>query len=304
MANNNFDLQDWLTGWLYGMVGRFMLVKNVPIPIAYSYNGTVLPKLPEWDKETYPYAVIYEFGDGTGKYLFVMTEPPITYGYSFMGGYRVELSDGAFGKFVAGPHDAEWHNDGWYGTEAVGNCHVDEVLWSNTDIYYHDGASDGLAGTLLIAASEPVPIDSADNLVKLEDKGSCSYNGTAYPVLPESPYWDRTTHPYAYIYTFTEDTVKLVVADKPLGFYYHSSLGYALSAGTSTDNISFNNILYVYDKTEDKNYFRFASASDLTRCTVYYSDIVWSNTDVYNTDKDTGEVTLVLEASEPVPVYE
>ena len=28
-------------------------------PIAYSYNGTVWPALPEWDKTTYPYAILY-----------------------------------------------------------------------------------------------------------------------------------------------------------------------------------------------------------------------------------------------------
>ena len=38
----------------------FNLMKPVPVQTAtmYSYNGTVLPALPEWDKETYPYAYI------------------------------------------------------------------------------------------------------------------------------------------------------------------------------------------------------------------------------------------------------
>ena len=27
-------------------------------PVAYLYNGVRLPKLPEWDRETYPYATI------------------------------------------------------------------------------------------------------------------------------------------------------------------------------------------------------------------------------------------------------
>ena len=36
----------------------------------WDYNGTVLPALPEWDKETYPYALIVEASDG-----FVGEEP-------------------------------------------------------------------------------------------------------------------------------------------------------------------------------------------------------------------------------------
>ena len=32
-------------------------------PVAYLYNGVRLPKLPEWDKEKYPYALLYEYWD-------------------------------------------------------------------------------------------------------------------------------------------------------------------------------------------------------------------------------------------------
>ena len=34
----------------------------------YVYNGTELPKLPEWDKSTYPYAVIVKQGYLTKYY--------------------------------------------------------------------------------------------------------------------------------------------------------------------------------------------------------------------------------------------
>lgn len=50
-------------------------------PVAYLYNGVRLPKLPEWDKETYPYAWIrgIESRDGTVKYYLRVSSEAIIY---------------------------------------------------------------------------------------------------------------------------------------------------------------------------------------------------------------------------------
>ena len=40
---------------------------NAKTPDGYSYNGVQLPKLPEWDKEMYPYAVI-SYREGINQY--------------------------------------------------------------------------------------------------------------------------------------------------------------------------------------------------------------------------------------------
>lgn len=54
-----FNRKSWLIGFALGLCG-----KPPPIagsrrePVAYLYNGVRLPKLPEYDKSVYPYAVI------------------------------------------------------------------------------------------------------------------------------------------------------------------------------------------------------------------------------------------------------
>lgn len=56
----------------------FNLMKPVPVqdePTMYSYNGTILPPLPEWDKTAYPYAQI------RSRVLY-LSSSPITYNTS------------------------------------------------------------------------------------------------------------------------------------------------------------------------------------------------------------------------------
>ena len=45
-------------------------------PVAYLYNGVRLPKLPEWDRETYPYAYIMQGGE-------IPDEPESEYNYAY-----------------------------------------------------------------------------------------------------------------------------------------------------------------------------------------------------------------------------
>lgn len=79
-------LKDWLTGWLYGMVGRRLFIKKKSDEIVTPdtagmylygtpsetgniglrngdtvtmYDGWVMPALPQWDKTVYPYACIW-----------------------------------------------------------------------------------------------------------------------------------------------------------------------------------------------------------------------------------------------------
>ena len=58
----------------------------------YSYNGVILPQLPEWDKTSAPYAIIrrYTATDGSAHYHLYISHKPLTvYGrtYSIRGGY-------------------------------------------------------------------------------------------------------------------------------------------------------------------------------------------------------------------------
>ena len=54
-----FDLQSFLSGLALGLAGKPLALAREPV--AYLYNGVRLPKLPEWDREMYPYATILYF---------------------------------------------------------------------------------------------------------------------------------------------------------------------------------------------------------------------------------------------------
>ena len=110
------------------------------VPIAYSYNGTILPKLPEWDRSVYPYAVMFESGS-----LWVMDGKP----YMKYSNTNAEYAN----------YEVYTVENGTYILSNSGNnVNVNsEPIWSNTDIYYHDGVAD-VGGTLFLKASDPVPV--------------------------------------------------------------------------------------------------------------------------------------------------
>lgn len=141
-------------------------------PIAYLYNGVQLPPLPEWDRETYPYAVmrtsllLYAYT----VYLYVSTVPidVKVFDLSEVTGGLIQYSyyprgDGSVMTFSCsedtgdGSKDTEFH----FKEETVveGNkvfvqntLDIGEPLWSNYDVLnYKDG-------TILLEASEPVPV--------------------------------------------------------------------------------------------------------------------------------------------------
>ena len=103
-------------------------------PIAYSYNGVILPKLPEWDREKYPYAVI---GLLDGVYYF--TYHYTTYAVYENGTYYVSPS----AMFAYALTDGEWES-----TTLIKSL---TAVWSNYDMQTTDG-------TLVLSASDPIPV--------------------------------------------------------------------------------------------------------------------------------------------------
>ena len=103
-------------------------------PTAYSYNGVVLPKLPEWDREKYPYAVIGYCN--THGYVFSRSSNPWTaneYGNIF---------PTRFSTYYAS-------DDKWATTN--GALEFITPIWTNTDILNEDGS-------VYLAASDPIPV--------------------------------------------------------------------------------------------------------------------------------------------------
>lgn len=132
--------------WIEPITGE---VEEIKTPIAYSYNGIILPPLPEWDKETYPYAVVvYD----TNKVRVVVASVPFV-------ARETEYS------WVTVYSNADGYFCSWYGTNdnlkqiindmATSNLslsvyeHYDS--WSNHDICFNNGS-------VFIPASEPIPI--------------------------------------------------------------------------------------------------------------------------------------------------
>ena len=126
------------------LVGAKLRAKR-RIPTAYSYNGTVLPKLPERDKEKYPYAYVVH---GSSVYKVRYCSVPLV---------ALNLSQILSNTFeTLGEYEIDYtlENGEWVDENYAGGC---SAVWSNTDIYYDDSLSD-VGGTLAMAASDPVPV--------------------------------------------------------------------------------------------------------------------------------------------------
>ena len=115
-------------------------------PTAYSYNGVVLPKLPEWDKTVYPYAVITKTSSGYA--LFVCQQEPAP---------RPAISSDPsyiwFGEYDYKPMKTNCYEpySEWEDITASSIYCSKNIFWTDTDIYNTDG-------TVYLAASSPIPV--------------------------------------------------------------------------------------------------------------------------------------------------
>jgi hypothetical protein len=109
--------------------------------VAFLYNGVRLPKLPEWDREAYPYAFIAH----TIKkyiYFFVLTEP--TYHTDDSGQWVITAVTHSVTDYN---NPGEWRPESGETNDRV----VGSLIWSNFDMLKSDGS-------IALEASEPVPI--------------------------------------------------------------------------------------------------------------------------------------------------
>lgn len=118
----------------------------------YSYNGTVLPKLPEWDEEKYPYVALqYLAGEGSTIYVIGYSEKPTTSIQAITKSVVHGVDTGV--SYITTYY---YEPEGWYSdAEESANGHrigIDNFIWANYDILNTDG-------TTYLAASDPVPIE-------------------------------------------------------------------------------------------------------------------------------------------------
>lgn len=115
----------------------------------YSYNGVVLPKLPEWDREKYPYAFI-GLNEYNGQHWYSC----------YVSEYKVEFYENGVGLGRDNPQhnmptykasDLVWVD---FGTTAMmyGGTFKTVPVWSNFDMLnYSDGS-------VYLKATDPIPV--------------------------------------------------------------------------------------------------------------------------------------------------
>lgn len=140
-------------------------------PVAYSYNGIVLPKLPEWDIKEYPYAIIYHAYIGISR-VFLSKTPWAGTGEPYVWGvdavaYGEKIVNASRGfEYTGKDNPPGWEvssNGNLIDSPTLGQLQdtngdgiadsgVYCAFWSNHDIISADGK------TVLIAKSDPIPI--------------------------------------------------------------------------------------------------------------------------------------------------
>lgn len=143
------DKASMTLGWLVGrqIAGQRKAVEKQPI--AYLFNGVQLPPLPDWDKETYPYAVIHSAVSGGGYYLYLHSDTPSVHVESSAG----ELWYGTPNATTISMHvypsfETEWKYQLTYGGASA---MLKQVVWANHDILNSDGS-------VYLSASDPIPV--------------------------------------------------------------------------------------------------------------------------------------------------
>lgn len=138
-AVKKFPLRQFILGLLSELTAG-----SAKEPIAYLYNGVRLPKLPEWDRGSYPFAYIAVSSDGGYGFCYRTTAKTVIDG----GHAGIDLTfDGAW--YLLSEDKTKWES---YGARILGT-----VVWANYDVYYSDSVEE-VGGTLYLAASEPIPV--------------------------------------------------------------------------------------------------------------------------------------------------
>lgn len=266
----------------------------------YSYNGTILPKLPEATKNLYPHAFIYF------RWNTVYERYNTTLFYSNMPYMYVEGTDGTVGyRLYSSPGAVCWFQDlttengepAWgdatnqpYGVDSnIIVDHPDHPVFLWTTGFYNE------SGELTMDPSPAPVLVSSPSLQSLmtffalgiaaqpmltsekQEPVAYLYNGVKLPALPE---WDRERYPYAHIgvmdsygrYAFAAESKALTV----LGNIYVTKPEVNYSCESSVDT-------WV--------------AGGLVSFTAY--KVLWANHDVIDANGN-----LLLDASDPVPIYE
>lgn len=217
------------TQYLYGRAAADGETPDVVID-GVGYKGAVLPKLPEWDEEAYPYAVMDSYGT---EYRLYCLDRPLTEGFT---NYFIHTKANCVVYYATA---TEWvFKESGTGDSISGSIVTfGSALWANHDISP-------------IPISDPIPV--YNGLV------AYSYNGTVLPELPEVegyPYKYALYHKYSVYRYEVIYGAEPITAQKDVGGYgacIISGSGYArklyyLKDGVWYENDSYFSIAYKGD---------------------------------------------------------
>lgn len=265
-----FDPKAWLVGFTIGLAskGSPWSKATQKEPVAYLYNGVRLPKLPEWDREAYPYAVITKIGDepDTYSYRVIADAAPIvatatgypSYKFKYGKWYEYDLSTGL----------------AWIDRSTSHVTNYGRIVWANENVADKEG-------NVYMAKTEPVPVYTATPKTQL-----MSFNGVRLPALP---YIDTEAYPYVIIgREISGDNYRLEAMGckayiRSSGLVNWSEVGDQLSTFAYMDGVGWS--------------YLQKQSTELPMS--FIAEVAWANFDVLNEDG-----SLYLAASEPVPVYE
>lgn len=278
--------------------GTIYLKASRPLPVykhtteICDYNGRMLPALPVWDAEAFPYAYILNTGSvyaPTWK-LFVTAEPYYATIYEDTGNLKGIYCDHAIlhREYVTSFDKGVWLLDTEYSAK-FGHTYI--PFWTNTDMkgaVYHSVSG----GTSYYTTTDTVVLEKSEPVLMGGITQKYSYNGIVMPKLPE---WNITGYPYATISRFelpgkVEYFLQVFAPD---AFYFEDNYGRHFGGNTSANvrGIYYTQLLgqVIWDGPDE-------TTSDYISLDEF---LVWSNFDVLNSDG-----SIFLAASEPVLVHE
>lgn len=276
-------------GWLVGrrIAGQRTKQKTI---IGYSYNGVVLPTLPEWDKETYPYAVIGKVSNYPDVYILVLGKKAPTYS-SDTGKVTIAMTSTNEPLQIAkcaSPYSAWGGVADW----AYYSCDFwTDFYWTNTDILNEDGS-------VYLSASDPIPVYESDEPEK--QLIGYSYNGVVLPDI-NKVWTDELKQQYPYAVILPNNT--LLCAKLPYYIYCDGqSVPTGFLFGYDDENLIFVDAVgWLFDADSNSWSSQFMEAMQIIPVLP-----MWTSHELYIMDTDTEEVTdtLYLATSDPIPVYE
>ena len=302
----------------------------------YLFNGVKLPELPEWDKETYPYAIIVRM-EIFGEFWLYVTENPLSVFYSVKHGYDV-VSTTVKSNYLH--YRCNIDSDTWVSYPSYDDSYFDAdeshagipglTVWVNRDVMNADDGSlfmkasepvlfvkldlrSWLTGYTLGLAGKPIPI-----CVKREPVAYL-YNGVRLPKFPDY-YGTLTEHPlkdYRYVFVNTHPNSKgeyeAMLATVPF-FAVLNDYGfndrYGIHSDVPKDGFVSHVYLY-YDPGQNRwkpggintnvPYDRAYPLCSWVLLDEMSNPAVWFNHDVYD---EPGKTVIFEKSPDPVPVYE